>query len=213
MHDLFASFSRFFQELGPVAYAVAALLALGESVIVVAYFLPGVMIMAFIGFLCYLGVYDFWGMALAIYLGHLAGEHLNYLLGRHQGRPLFKPHSRFFKADTLAIVEQGFHQGAVHYMLVGHFVGVLRPLISFTAGMVHYPLLRFAAVMAALSFFWALLYLGAGYVLGASWAQAGRYLERFGYAVVIVAVVVGYLLWRGRKRLVSAAGLTGSTRS
>lgn len=207
MSDLFSSFSSFFQGLGPVAYVVAALLALGESVIVVAYFIPGVMIMAFIGFLCYLGVYNFWGMALAVYVGHLAGEHLNYLLGRHQGRPLFKPRSRYFKADHLAIVEAGFHQGAVHYMAVGHFIGVLRPLISFTAGMVHYPMLRFAVVMAALSFVWALVYLGAGYLLGASWAQAGRYLERFGYTLLIVVVVVGYLLWRGRKRLVSAAGL------
>lgn len=203
MHAWFDTFIRAFANLGGWVYLVAALIAFGESVILVSYFLPGVMIMAFLGFLCYLEVYDFRWMLLAATIGHFGGEMTNYYLGLRRGRDLFSRHNRFLRLDVLERVERAFHEGAVHIMIVGHFIGLLRPIVSFTAGMTRYALPRFLGLMSVLTFVWALTHLGVGYVLGASWAKAAHYLNRISLGVggaVLVIAAAGWLVRRRRKQ-------------
>jgi len=52
-----------------------------ESLIVLGNFIPGTMFLVFLGFMCYLRIFDFTAMLLVIFAGHVAGELTNYHLG------------------------------------------------------------------------------------------------------------------------------------
>lgn len=200
MHGWIDTITSWIEGLGGWVYLAATLLAFGESVILVSYFLPGVMLMAFLGFLCYAGVYDIRWMLLAAFAGHFGGEMANYYLGLRRGRELFSRHNRWLRLEVLERVERGFHEGALHILVVGQFVGVLRPIVSFTAGMTRYALARFLPVIVVLDFLWALTHVGAGYVLGASWAKAAHALDRVTLGVVAAGAVAGVAWWMVKRR-------------
>ena len=165
------------RQLGNFAYLIMAIFAFGESLIIISYFLPCVVLMAAVGFLCYLKLFSFTGMIAATFLGHFAGEIANYYAGHHGGRQIFQKHNRVLSLDLLDKVERRFHENALRLMAIGQFIGMLRPLVGFTAGMIRYPFLRFTLAMFVLDFAWALGHLGIGFVLGASWTQAPQIRE------------------------------------
>lgn len=200
MSDLFDGTLQWFQGLGSMAYVAAVLVSFLESIIVLAYFLPGAVLLAFIGFLCYLKSYNFYGMLLAGFVGHFLGEFVNYELGRRKGRPFFQAHNRYLNLELLQNVEHRFHENALRLIFAGQFVGMLRPIVSFTAGMIHYPMSNFLPAFLVVDFLWALAHLGIGYLLGASWAKAAQYTGGFGLVLLAVVVAGSLLSWWMRRR-------------
>jgi membrane protein DedA with SNARE-associated domain len=185
---------RWVQTLGAWAYLVAAIFAFCESLII-SYLVPGVIVMAFAGFLCYSGVYSLSSMIVAAFIGHFIGEMVNYFIGHHRGRTLFQEHHRYLHLDLLETVERRFHENALYIMAVGQFVGALRPLVSLAAGVIRFPLYRYIPVMLVLDFLWAFVHVGIGYLLGASWATAPHVLGRFALLIVLAVVLFAVGRW------------------
>jgi undecaprenyl-diphosphatase len=177
--------------MGSAAYLLVFLLVLLETIILIGHFIPGGVFLAFVGFLAYLQVFDFGAMLTTVFVAHYLGEHGNYWLGRPRGRALFTADAKWLKLSYLDAAQRRFRSGGALIVVTGQLVGMLRPLLSFVAGASHYPRLRFAVYIGMGSFLWALLHLGVGFVLGASWEQASGTLE--GVSVLLVVVVLS--LW------------------
>lgn len=196
------------QDFGTGAYLLVALLVFAETVVVIGQFIPGSVFLVFVGFLCYMQVFDLGGMLASVFISHYLGEALNYTLGRTKGRALFREESRFFRPALLEMTEKRFHAGGGRLLIAGQFLGMLRPIISLAAGITHYSPLRFFFFIAIGGFLWSSLPLVLGFFFGASWQQAVRYLE--GFSTLLLVGIPTFLLsgWLIRQ-LIDNAGTAG----
>lgn len=188
IHTLALSLEKF----GSGAYLLVSLVVLLETVVVIGQFIPGSLLLLMVGFLCYMRVFDFTGMLISVSVSHLAGEYINYALGKYRGRALFREGNRFFKPSLLALAESRFHQGGARLLITGQFLGFLRPFICLTAGITGFSLVRFTVAMIIGSLLWSLVPLTFGFFFGASWQKAAMYLRDFSL-VVLIAIPFAFL--------------------
>lgn len=196
------------QDFGTGAYFLVSLLVLAETIVGIGQFIPGSVFLVFVGFLCYMQVFDLGAMIASVFISHYLGEMVNYALGRTKGRALFREESRFFRPSLLEAAERQFHGGGGKILVFGQFLGMLRPIISLAAGITHYPLWRFLIFIAIGGFGWSVAPLVLGFFFGASWQKAVRYLE--GVSTVLLVGIPTFLLsgWLIR-RLAENAGALG----
>ena len=182
------------------------LLAMGECLAVVGLLVPGTVLLFGLAVLAGSGVLTLWHTLLLAFAGGLFGDLLSYLLGRnrHQsirGLPYLREHPQW-----LGAAEKYFQRYGVVSLLVGRFIGPLRPLLPMVAGMLDMPFLRFLLVSLLASAGWAVAYLLPGWTAGAAlhlsmpqgfWLEAA--IVAAGIAVLIGLAVQGSL--RGMRRI------------
>ncbi len=208
MTDFFDRLAEALTSLGTWGYVLIVLVVFCETLIAVGQFLPGSVFLAFVGFLCYLQVFELGTTAFLVFLAHYLGEFTNYFIGLKKGRAFFKPDAMVFRQSLLEAVEKQLKRWGALYFVLCQFSGVLRPVLSFLAGAARYSLIRFAVWMIPACAGWTIVHLGAGFVLGASWHEATKYVEEFSLLIAIVVICVAIAIWLSRT-LVALAGATG----
>jgi membrane protein DedA with SNARE-associated domain len=175
--------------------AFVGLLVPGETVVIVGGVVAG---QGHVDMLTLLGLT--WGCALA---GDLTG----YLLGRRLGRRFLFAHGPrvHITQSRLVRVEQFFARYGLATILVGRFVGLVRPLAPFLAGASRYPPGRFTAVAVAGTGLWSTAFVLLGYVFWQSFDQAIAIAKRGSLALaatiaLLVCLVLAYRYLRGRQR-------------
>jgi membrane protein DedA with SNARE-associated domain len=165
-----------------------------ESLAIVGILVPGIIILFGLGALISLGAMDMLPIWLWGSLGALAGDLASYALGRRYRTHLVDlwPMSRF-----PGMLERGRQYFRVHgpkSVVVGRFIGPLRPVIPVTAGMLGLSPRRFLAVDIPACILWTPAYLLPGMLFGASLEVASEYAGRMSL-VLITGVVVLWLTW------------------
>lgn len=171
------------------------LVAFLESLAVVGLLVPGAVAMFAFGALIEAGSVSFgvvWAWAVA---GAIAGDGISFWLGRRYGSHLrgLWPLSRY-----PAAIEHGVRFFAAHggkSVVIGRFVGPVRPIIPAVAGMMGMPAWRFAVANVVSAVFWAPAYLLPGMVFAASLAVAAAVATRLA-TVIVLALVVAWAAWR-----------------
>lgn len=158
------------------------LIACSECLTIVGIVVPGTVLLFAVAALAGSGALPLWQTLLFGYAGALLGDALSYAIGRrcHQDirrLPLLRRHP-----EWLAQAEFYFQRYGVISLLLGRFIGPLRPMLPTVAGMLDMPLPRFAAVSLVAAAGWAVAYLLPGWAAGAAlrlplpegfWWQAG----------------------------------------
>lgn len=196
------------ERLGHWGYIIIFIGATLESAAFVGFVVPGESLVLVAGFLAAVGVLDLAPVLVVVALGAVIGDSIGYELGRRLGRPWLE---RFgprlgLRAERIADVDRFFADHGGKAVLLGRFVGFLRALAPFVAGASRMPYGRFLFYNATGGVLWAVSFVLLGYVLGASWHVAERWIGRatlIGFAVVAV-VVVGLWLRRRRRQRVGA---------
>ena len=166
-------------------------IALTESLAVVGLFVPGAVLMVSVGALIGIGVVGFWPILFAAIAGAIVGDGLSFWLGHYYRDRLrsfwpFRNHPQW-----LALGEGYFHRHGGKSVLLGRFVGPVRPFIPLVAGMLGMQPRAFylANILSALA--WAPAYLLPGMAFGASLALAGEVALR----LAVLLVLIGLLTW------------------
>ncbi|GAO35504.1 PA-phosphatase [Sulfuricella sp. T08] len=169
------------------------LVSLSESLALVGLFIPGALAMFGIGTLVAAGAVNLWPALAWAVAGAIAGDAVSYWLGRHYREQLqtFWPFSR-----SPQLIDRGvafFHRHGGKSVVLGRFVGPMRPIIPAIAGMLGMPPVRFylANILSALG--WAPAYILPGVVFGASLGLAEAVATRL--AVTVATLVVA--IWGG----------------
>lgn len=171
------------------------LIACIECLTIVGIVVPGTVLLFAVAALAGSGVLELWETLLLGYTGGLLGDALSYALGRrfHQDirrLPLLREHP-----EWLAQAEFYFLRYGVASLLIGRFIGPLRPMLPTVAGMLDMPLPRFVAVSLVAAAGWSVAYLLPGWMTGAAlslplpqgfWWQAG--LLAGGLAVLLALI-------------------------
>lgn len=177
------------------------LVAFSESLALVGLLVPGAAGMFAFGVLIEAGSIDFWTVWLWAIAGAIAGDGLSFWLGRRYGRQLMGlwPMRRYPDAMDRGIRFFARHGGKS--VVIGRFVGPVRPIIPAVAGMMGMARWRFAVANVGSALFWAPAYLLPGMVFSASLAVAAAVATRLA-TVVVVLLVSGWGVWRGWLMLV-----------
>jgi len=188
------------------------LLAVGECLAVVGLLVPGTVMLFGLAVLAGSIGLGLGHTLLLAYLGGLTGDLLSYLLGRRQHQrirnlPYLRDHPQWLSA-----AETYFQRYGVVSLLIGRFIGPLRPLLPMVAGMLDMPFVRFLLVSLLASAGWAVAYLLPGWSAGAAlrlalpqgfWVEVAIVVA--GIAALVVLAVQGSL--RGMRRISQLAAL------
>lgn len=147
------------------------LLACLECLALVGLLVPGVALLFAVAALAGGSGMGLTDTLLLAWCGALLGDGLSYAGGRlfHQhirDLPPFRRHPHW-----LAQAELHFQRYGSASLLIGRFIGPLRPILPLVAGMLDMPLPRFAAVSLLASAGWALVYVIPGWSSGAALRQ------------------------------------------
>ncbi|UVJ43466.1 bifunctional DedA family/phosphatase PAP2 family protein [Pseudomonas sp. LS1212] len=166
------------QWLGLAVFLVACIECLAIAGIIV----PGTVLLFAIAVLAGSGALTLGETLLLGYVGGMLGDAVSYFLGRrfHQNirrLPLLRHHP-----EWIGSAELYFQRYGIASLLVGRFIGPLRPMLPMVAGMFDMPLPRFIIVSLIAGAGWSVAYLLPGWATGAAmrlplpegfWPEAG----------------------------------------
>jgi undecaprenyl-diphosphatase len=134
-----------------------------------------------------------------------AGDLSGYLLGRRLGRRFLLAHGPrvHVTEPRLLRVEAFFGRYGPATILIGRFVGLVRPVAPFLAGASKYPIGRFAALAGLGTGLWSATFVLLGYLFWQSLDEAIAIAQRGSLALggtvaVVIALVAGYRYMRER---------------
>lgn len=152
------------QWLGLAVFIVACVECLAIAGIIV----PGTVLLFAIAVMAGSGALSLGQTLLLGFLGGLLGDAVSYALGRrfHQNirrLPLLRTHPEWMNG-----AESYFHRYGIVSLLVGRFIGPLRPMLPMVAGMCDMPIPRFIGVSLLAGAGWSVAYLLPGWATGAA---------------------------------------------
>lgn len=145
-------------------------------------------------------------LGLALNAAAVAGDNVNYFIGRTFGAKLFKnDNSRFFKKSNLIKTEQFFARHGSKTLIMARWVAIVRTFAPFVAGMgrMHYP--KFLTVSVLGGAFWVWTLLIAGHFLGKiDWVRHN--LEYVILGIVLMTIpMIAFEAIREKKRAAQEA--------
>jgi len=153
-----------------------------ECLAVVGLIIPGTVLVFAIAVLAGSGVLSLGETLLLGFIGGLIGDLLSYTLGRRYHQGIRSLRGLRDHPDWLVQAEHYFQRYGVASLLVGRFIGPLRPMLPMTAGMLDMPFGRFLLVSLCAAAGWSMAYLLPGWSAGAAirlpleegfWSEAG----------------------------------------
>ncbi|MGY4823287.1 bifunctional DedA family/phosphatase PAP2 family protein [Stutzerimonas chloritidismutans] len=153
-----------------------------ECLAVVGLIIPGTLLVFAIAVLAGSGVLSLGETLLLGFIGGLIGDLLSYALGRRYHQGIRSLRGLRDHPEWLVQAEHYFQRYGVASLLVGRFIGPLRPMLPMTAGMLDMPLGRFLLVSLCAAAGWSMAYLLPGWSAGAAirlpleegfWSEAG----------------------------------------
>ncbi len=187
----------------PVAAGIVIfLIAFCDALLIVGVAVPAAPLLFAVGTMVGLGHIDpVYAIACAA-AGAFCGDGVSYLAGRRYGHSL---RTRWPFAQNPEWLERGdrsFKRHGMKSLVIGRFVGAIRPFIPAIAGMVRMPAQKYAIATGIAAVLWALAFLSPGWLFGASLdlvaAVAGRLAIVIGLVLVLVAAIWGLVfhVWR-----------------
>jgi len=198
LDSLLATVSR----LGHWSYLLIGLGATLESAAFVGLLVPGETLVIFSGFLAAQGLLELGDLIVVVTAGAILGDSIGYELGRRLGRPwlLRSGHWVGVRAEHMARVDSFFARHGGKTVFFGRFIGFLRALAPFVAGSSGMPYRQFLPYNVLGGLLWSMLCVTLGYVCGASWQVAERWIGRIGtLAGGALLLLMALAWWRHRK--------------
>ena len=150
-------------------YALLFLIIFAETGLVVAPFLPGDSLLFGAGALAAVdssGTLRLPWLLLLLGAAAIAGNTLNYWIGRRVGPRAFNGHSRLFRLEHLHRAEDFFVRHGGLAITMSRFTPFLRTFMPFVAGIGQMPLARFELFNILGGSAWVTLFLCGGFLFG-----------------------------------------------
>jgi membrane protein DedA with SNARE-associated domain len=188
--------------LGAWSYLIIFAAAALECAAFAGLLVPGESLVLASGFFAHRGILHLAPVMVAAATGAIVGDNIGYFLGSRLGREwLLRRGSRFgIRKRGLAKVERFFQRQGPKAVFFGRFVGFARALVPFVAGASDMPYRKFVLYDALGAVLWTIGFVTLGYVLGASWQIAEKWIGRSGLILAVIAGLVVLVIWIHRRR-------------
>lgn len=179
---------------------IIAAIALVESLALVGLLVPGVVLMTAAASLAGHQELAVITAILAAFIGAVIGDGLSFLLGYHQRERVTAQWPLSRHPEWLARGARFFQRHGSLSVLLGRFVGPVRPVVPLIAGMLHMSPRTFLWANLISAALWAPAYVLPGYLLGRAWQRLvalpeglEAWLVGLGALVVILAVIFSWV--------------------
>ncbi len=191
--EFFTSLLPTIEHLGLIGYWLVLLVSFAESLAFVGEFVPGGILVVLAGFLSAQGYLDLGDLIWFAAIGAILGDSLSYWLGS-KGTRFFRNENRILKLSHLEKGEQFFKRHGEKSILLGRFIGPMRPIVPFVAGLFRMRQRTFLFWNIVSGFLWATGYLLLGYFFGGAASAIEAWTTRTGF-FAFVALVSILVLW------------------
>ena len=188
------------QTYGAWVYAVLFLIVFLETGVVVTPFLPGDSLLFVAGTIAAAGELNVHVLVLFLAVAAIAGDSLNYAIGRYLGPRVFRfEDSRFFKRAYVDRTHAFFERHGGKAIIIARFVPIIRTYAPFVAGIGAMDYRRFLMFNVTGAVLWVVLLTYAGFFFG------NLPLVRNNLTAVILGIIVLSVMpaiiefWRARR--------------
>lgn len=180
-----------------LGYWVVLLLSLLESLAFVGVVVPGAVVVVFAGSLAARGFFDLGDLVWFASAGAILGDSISFRMGK--GKHIrFREENRIFKPGLLEKGKLFFARHGGKSIFLGRFVGLIRAVIPFVAGLSGMEAKRFYLWNITSAIIWAATHLLAGYFLGQAWRIVEVWSTRFGIVVAALLLLTLGAFWLKR---------------
>ena len=188
-----------------MAYWLILAIAMLESLVFAGSIIPGSILVVIAGFFSARGVLDVGDLIWFVAVGAFLGDATSYWLGS-KGKMFFRNENVLLKMSHLEAAERFFKKHGSKSVFFGRFVGPLRPIVPFVAGLSKMNRRIFFIWSAISALLWSASHILVGYFFGGALGIVEVWLTRAGYAMV-VAVSVLLVFWFLVKKSRAVLGL------
>ena len=178
--------------LGHWSYLLIFLAAFLESAVFMGFIVPGETIVILSGFLASQGYLKLGECIWIISIGAVLGDTGGYIIGKTVGTSYFEKHKRllFLKEKHLKKAREYFRRHGGEAVFFGRFIGFLRAIAPFIAGMSQMKYRKFAVYNVAGGVMWSVTFTLLGYFFGRSWQLIEKWSGRGGLFVLFMILII-----------------------
>ena len=210
MSELFAQFLRLFTDLdtllqefvrdyGVWTYGILFAIVFCETGLVVLPLLPGDSLLFGMGALAAIGELDVRIVALIIFVAALAGDNLNYRIGRSIGPRAFSGQFRWLKQSHLESTRLFFEKHGAKAIIFARFAPIVRTFAPFVAGVGAMPYWRFLLASVIGAILWVGIFVGAGFLFGNLPFVKANFSKIIMLIVIISVLPIVWSWWSARR--------------
>lgn len=160
-----------------------------ETGLLFGFFLPGDSLLVTAGILAAADVLSLWQLLLFVPLCAIAGDQLNYYMGRKAGDFLYqRPDSMFFKKKYLLRAHEFYEKYGAKTIVLARFVPIVRTFAPAVAGAAKMNYRTFITYNIAGGVLWVLLTVLGGYFLGSIIPDVEKYL----HLIIVVVILLSF---------------------
>src|SRR3954470_23354921 len=189
-------------KLGQWTYLVVGFLAFAETGAFIGFVAPGETAVIVGGLVAGQGQISLLVLIAIVWACAVLGDVTSYELGRRLGRQWLLKHGERLKItdERLDQVEGFFERRGGATILIGRFLGFVRPIAPFIAGASKMPFRRFLPYDVLAAGAWSTTFCVLGFLFWRSIDKLTTYVSRglfaFGTLVVVIAAIVGLIRLR-----------------
>lgn len=161
--------STFAESIGTSApvwvYFILFFISFLDTLIIIGAFFPASFFVITAGFFLFSSNLNLFLAILVVLVGGVIGDLLSYYLGI-QGQGLFDNRPRLKKILYLHKGQEFFEKYGNKSIIFGRFLGVMKSVIPFIAGLSKMDLKKFIFLNIFSGVLWTIVHLGIGYILG-----------------------------------------------
>ncbi|SEA81737.1 membrane-associated protein [Desulfuromusa kysingii] len=166
-----------------------------ESLPIVGLLIPGSTLVVLAGFLVLVGKCTFSLVATLAIAGGLLGDLFSFWLGYYYGSKFLKMRGFQRHRNLVHRSERFFVDHGGKSIFFARFLGPIRGITPFIAGLSSFPGKSFCGYALVSSILWGICYPGIGYLGGSSWHQAQSLTAKFGLIIFGLLLITILNVW------------------
>jgi membrane-associated protein len=188
-------------------YVALVAIVFTETGLLVGFFLPGDSLLITAGLVAAAGGLDIWLLNGLLIVAAIVGDSVGYAIGYRAGPRIFtREDSRWFNRRHLVRTREFYERHGGKTIVLARFIPIIRTFAPVVAGVGRMEYRRFLAYNVLGGIGWVSSLTWAGYLLGRTIPDIGRYIHIvIGIVVVVSVIPIGVEWWRARARPERAA--------
>lgn len=180
-------------QYGTGTYAILMLIIFCETGLVVTPFLPGDSLLFAAGALAATtGVLDPILLSGLLILAGIAGDTVNYHIGKYIGPRVFTQKIRFLKPEYLQRTQAFYEKHGGKTIIIARFIPIIRTFAPFVAGVGTMSYRRFIAYNVIGAVLWVSLFVAAGYLFG-NFPFVKKNFTLVIFAIIFISILPGVI--------------------